>query len=148
MDILTRFSPDESDDAAVDALAHVTIAEVAERAGVTKSRPIYHVWPSQEAFRRDLLALLLDRGRQLGVEQLGQLIELSRLGDEPLQVLYKACDLAFDMMKNDPLFLAQFSFYLYTPHPSVSELLALGDEQVVRSSAEQSNSFSSCPVVG
>ncbi|HTN99836.1 MAG TPA: TetR family transcriptional regulator, partial [Microthrixaceae bacterium] len=89
MDILTNFSLGESLAAPVDALAHVSIADVAERAGVTKGA-IYHIWPSQEAFRRDLLIRLLDHGRRFGTEQLGKLIEVGLRGEKPLQVLHEA----------------------------------------------------------
>ena len=45
------------------ALAHVKLADVADRAGVTKGA-LYHIWPSQEVFWNDLLTYLLD-GQQL-----------------------------------------------------------------------------------
>ncbi|MGB6058689.1 MAG: TetR/AcrR family transcriptional regulator [Microthrixaceae bacterium] len=131
MDILTRFTPEQSADATVDALAHVLIADVAERAGVTKGA-IYHVWPSQEAFRRDLLAKLLDRSRRIGVQQLAQLVEAGKRSDgDPVPLLHQACNLAFDSMKNDPLYFAQFSFYLYASNPEVRDLLAVGDENLL-----------------
>ena len=62
-DLVNDFSPS----APMAALANVKIADVAERAGVTKGA-VYHIWDSQEAYRRDLMAHLRaatgDRGAE------------------------------------------------------------------------------------
>ncbi len=64
-EIVSNFSAEESRMATVDALANVKVADVADQAGVTKGA-VYHVWPSQEAYRKDLLQRLLDQSRQAG----------------------------------------------------------------------------------
>lgn len=46
-------------DAEVRALAQVTIADVAEQAGMTRGS-VYHLWPTQEAYRFDLMRSLGD----------------------------------------------------------------------------------------
>jgi AcrR family transcriptional regulator len=43
--------------AEVRALGHVTVAEVAKRAGMTRGS-LYHLWPTQEAYRFDLMRSL------------------------------------------------------------------------------------------
>ena len=61
-----------ADDAGL-ALAHVRLAEVAERAGVTKGA-LYHIWPSQEAFWHDLLEHLMAEQRLAGIERVKEII--------------------------------------------------------------------------
>ena len=51
----------------VEGLANVRIADVARRAGVSKGA-LYHIWPTQEAFRRELVAHLLDREQAAALE--------------------------------------------------------------------------------
>jgi AcrR family transcriptional regulator len=48
-------SPGAQDDALDRALGHLTLDRVARVSGVTR-RQLYHLWPSQAEFRRDLLA--------------------------------------------------------------------------------------------
>ena len=55
------------------ALAHVRLAEVAERAGVTKGA-LYHIWPSQEAFWSDLLDHLMAEQRLAGIERVKEVV--------------------------------------------------------------------------
>lgn len=130
MEILTRFTPEQSAAATADALAHVLVSDVAERAGVTKGS-VYHIWPSQEAFRRDLLTKVLERENGIGIQQIADLVEAGQRSDgDPKDLLQAACNVAFDVMKNDPLFFARFSFYLFATNPEVSELLYRGDQQL------------------
>lgn len=53
--------------AEVRALGHVTVAAVAKRAGMTRGS-LYHLWPTQEAYRFDLMRSLLV-GRPTGAAE-------------------------------------------------------------------------------
>lgn len=130
-DIVANFSAAQSEDATVDALADVKVADVADRAGVTKGA-VYHIWPSQEAFRHDLLARLLEQHRQKGVRQMLELLERADIvGDDLSRLLRIYADFVFDAMKDDPAFYSRFCFFVYAANPTVSELLASGDDGVV-----------------
>ena len=116
--------------AAVDALANVKVAEVAERAGVTKGA-LYHVWPTQEAYRKDLLERLLEHSRQSGVRELGELLSDEELTRDPRRALREHAEYVFGTLKDDPTFFARFSFFLYAADPEVNELLNRGDAAVI-----------------
>jgi AcrR family transcriptional regulator len=107
----------------VEGLANVRVADVARRAGVSKGA-LYHIWPSQEAFRRDLVAHLLER------EQAGALEDAARTArtlppgagaDDALRVLAQA---AFDRLKDDPAVYARFSFVPYVTEPELAHRLS------------------------
>lgn len=129
--IVTDFSADQAMAATVDALANVKVADVADRAGVTKGA-VYHVWPSQEAYRKDLLERLLEHNRQTGIREMREVLEDPELlrGD-PRSILLRYADEVFDALKDDPAFFARFSFYVYAANPEVAELLASGDDGVI-----------------
>ena len=130
-EIVAGFSASESEDAMVEALADVRVAEVADRAGVTKGA-VYHVWPSQEAYRHDLLARLLEQNRQTGVREMTQLLrDPAVLDDDPRATMRRFADDVFDALKDDPAFFARFSFFLYAANPRVGALLARGDDGVI-----------------
>lgn len=130
-DIVAGFSEAQSRDATVEALADVRVADVADRAGVTKGA-VYHVWPSQEAYRHDLLARLLEQNRQTGVREMTQLLDdPAVLEDDPREILRRSAAYVFDALKDDPAFFARFSFFLYAANPEVGALLARGDDGVV-----------------
>ncbi len=100
------------------ALAHVKLADVADRAGVTKGA-LYHIWPSQEAFWRDLLQHLIDTNRLFGAQQLAAIG--TELNNEPeaeptLQVYGNAL---FDSLATDPTFFARISLFSYLQDDSV-----------------------------
>jgi AcrR family transcriptional regulator len=119
-----------SDGAAVDALANVRVAEVAERAGVTKGA-LYHVWPTQEAYRKDLFERLLEHSRQAGIRDLGELLSDEDLTRDPRRALHEHAEYVFRALKDDPAFFARFSFFLYASDPEVNELLTRGDDAVI-----------------
>jgi AcrR family transcriptional regulator len=130
-EIVTKFSAEDSAAATVDALANVKVADVADRAGVTKGA-VYHVWPSQEAYRKDLLARLLEQNRQIGIREMGELLhDADAAVDDPRATLLRHADYVFDALKEDPAFFARFSFFVYASNPEVSELLARGDDGIV-----------------
>jgi AcrR family transcriptional regulator len=130
-EIVTGFSEDESRAATVDALANVKVAEVADRAGVTKGA-VYHVWPSQEEYRKDLLQRLLEHSNSRGVRELDQLLSEPEVRDaDPRTIMLRYADYVFEALKDDPTFFARFSFYVYAANPDVAELLGRGDDAVV-----------------
>lgn len=129
--IVSEFGDDEAAAATVEALANVRLADVAERAGVTKGA-LYHVWPTQEAYRQDLLERLLEHSRQRGVRDLPELIDDPEVAaDDPRAMLRRFADYAFDALKDDPAFFARFSFFLYATNETVNELLTRGDDSVI-----------------
>ncbi len=131
MEILTQFTPEQAAAATSDALAHVLVSEVAARAGVTKGS-VYHVWGSQEAYRRDLLERILDRSTSAWTQDIAHLVKAGQNSDgNPVDLLLDACDAAFDIAKNDPKFFVRFSFYLYATNPEVNELLSRGDKMLL-----------------
>lgn len=130
-EIVTNFSAEESRMATVDALANVKVADVADQAGVTKGA-VYHVWPSQEAYRKDLLQRLLEQSRQAGIRELRQLLDDPEvLNTDPRTIMHRYADFAFGALKEDPAFYARFSFFVYAANPEVSALLASGDDAVI-----------------
>ena len=130
-EIVSNFSAEESRMATVDALANVKVADVADQAGVTKGA-VYHVWPSQEAYRKDLLQRLLDQSRQAGIRELHQLLsDPDLLNADPRSIMHRYADFVFDALKEDPAFFARFSFFVYAANPEVSALLASGDDAVI-----------------
>ena len=107
------------------------VADVADQAGVTKGA-VYHVWPSQEAYRKDLLQRLLDQSRQAGIRELHQLLsDPDVLNADPRSIMHRYADFVFDALKEDPAFFARFSFFVYAANPEVSALLASGDDAVI-----------------
>lgn len=108
--------PGESDPGL--ALAHVKLADVADRAGVTKGA-LYHLWPSQEAYWHDLLEYLLESNQFFGSDR------VARVGDELARVLGAAptmrdySNAMFDTLSTDPGFFVRISLFSY-----------LGDERV------------------
>lgn len=130
-EIVTTYSAEESRVATVDALANVKVAEVADRAGVTKGA-VYHVWPSQEDYRKDLLQRLLEQNRQAGVRELLELLaDPELLENDPRGILHQFADFVFDALRDDPAFFARFSFFIYAANPDVAALLASGVDTVV-----------------
>lgn len=130
-EIVTSFSAAESRAATVDALANVKVAEVADRAGVTKGA-VYHVWPSQEEYRKDLLERLLEHSRQAGIRELHDLLSDPAVQEaDPRTIMLRYADFVFEALKDDPAFFARFSFFVYASNPDVAALLASGDDTVV-----------------
>lgn len=128
--IATSFGAAESARGTVDALAEVKVADVADRAGVTKGA-VYHVWPSQEAYRKDLLARLLEQNRQTGVRRMREVLDTTGVDDDPRRLLHRHARFVYDQQKDDPAFFARFSFFLYAADPEVRTLLSRGDNRVV-----------------
>lgn len=94
------------------ALAHVRIAEVAERAGVTKGA-LYHLWDSQEAYWHDLLSHLIDERK---LASFADVPDLSRqlaesLGAEP--TVTEWANFVFDHFKDQPTFFARIGIFSY-----------------------------------
>jgi AcrR family transcriptional regulator len=94
------------------ALAHVRIAEVARRAGVTKGA-LYHLWDSQEDYWHDLLRFMLDRGQLAGLGDVPALTFalIERLGRRPSVVEW--ANHVFDHFKDEPTFYARIGIFAY-----------------------------------
>jgi AcrR family transcriptional regulator len=94
------------------ALAHVKLADVADRAGVTKGA-LYHIWPSQEAFWHDLLVHLMESNQLFGADQ------LAAIGHELAEAIGAAPTLRdygnalFDSLSTDASFFARISLFSY-----------------------------------
>ena len=87
------------------ALAHVKLADVAERAGVTKGA-MYHIWPSQEVFWQDLLTHLMESNQLFGVDQVAAIATdlVAAAGAPP--TLREYGNALFDSLRSDPSFFA------------------------------------------
>ncbi len=94
------------------ALAHVKIADVAERAGVTKGA-LYHIWDSQEAYWRDLLQHLMDGNRLFGADQVDDITHRLRTTSATKPTLRDYANALFDSMSQDPAFFARISLFSY-----------------------------------
>jgi AcrR family transcriptional regulator len=130
-EIVSEFDATRAASGPVDALANVRVADVARRAGVTKGA-LYHIWESQEAYRRDLLAHLLEMERQTGFEDTRTVIEELPPGLDPSSTMVRLSQYAFDRLKDDPACYTRFSFIAYAQHPDVREVLAPGSSDFGR----------------
>lgn len=94
------------------ALAHVKLADVADRAGVTKGA-LYHIWPSQEVFWHDLLVHLMESNQLFGADQLAAIgTDLAQaIGTDP--TLRDYGNALFDSLSTDPSFYARISLFSY-----------------------------------
>lgn len=130
LELMQEISPDRAADGDVDALANIKIADIAEREGVAKGS-LYHIWPSQESFRLDVLRNLLETTSRLSIAGINGLIEEQReRGADPSQVLVATADLAFDRLKDDNRFLARFGFCLYGNNPEVGKAFRDGNREL------------------
>lgn len=104
------------------ALAHVKLADVADRAGVTKGA-LYHIWPSQEVYWHDLLEHLMRTQQLVGVDRLAAVGEelAAAIGTTP--TLRDYGNALFDSFSTDPAFFARMSLFSYLADETVrSEL--------------------------
>jgi AcrR family transcriptional regulator len=123
---------------AVDALVNIRLADVAERAGVTKGA-LYHVWDDQDAFRADLLAHLLDVDERHGmadtevaIRRLAVELRRGPEGPDLAQVIRHMTGFAFDRLKDDPVHAARFAFATHLHHPGVRRPLARTTDAYLR----------------
>jgi len=94
------------------AFAHVRVADVAARAGVTKGA-LYHLWDSQEAYWHDLLEFMLDEGRLAGMPAVTDATrELAEATDD-LPTPVEWADHVFERFKDDPSFFARIGMLSY-----------------------------------
>jgi AcrR family transcriptional regulator len=94
------------------ALAHVRIADVAERAGVTKGA-LYHLWDSQEAYWHDLLGFLLDERRLAGVADVPDVSARLTRELDGLPTVSEWANAVFDHFKDEPTFFARVGIFAY-----------------------------------
>ncbi len=124
-DIVAEFDPRQAPQLPLDALANVKVADVAVRAGVTKGA-LYHIWESQEEYRRDLLAHLLELEEQAGIRDTQEVLAQIQPGEPIASIVRRLSQFAFDRLKDDPKMVARFSFYNYADDPEVKRLLSHG----------------------
>lgn len=130
LDLLKEINPSIAAVGAIDALGNVRIADVAQRVGVSKGS-IYHIWPSQELFRLDVLKHVLTTWSDFSAMAIAALMDRSKAeGWTPEELLRNASDLAFDACKADPTFLARFSFALHVANPEVASAFRDGNFKV------------------
>ncbi len=88
------------------ALSHIKLADVAERAEVTKGA-LYHIWDSQESFWQDLLDRLLEINATLATDYLDDLVarDSSELAGVP--TMYDHADAVFNSMAVKPALFAR-----------------------------------------
>jgi AcrR family transcriptional regulator len=92
------------------ALAHVRIADVAARAGVTKGA-LYHLWESQHAYWEDLLEHLLATQGILGPAEIAVVVDrLDGGGDSGVVTFANA---TFDSFESDPSFFIRIALTSY-----------------------------------
>lgn len=125
-----EFDTAKSADGPIDALANIRVADVARRAGVTKGA-LYHIWESQEDYRRDLLAHLLEVERQAGFDDIRQVLESIEPGTDDAEVMDRMAQFSFDRLKDDPACFTRFSYVAYAGHPEIRELLSPGNRDFV-----------------
>lgn len=94
------------------ALSHVKMADVAERAGVTKGA-LYHIWDSQEAFWQDLLNRLLDANSDLITDYLEDLVARPSSSVEGIPTMYDHADAVFRSMSVNPALYARIGLVSY-----------------------------------
>ena len=94
------------------ALAHVKLADVADRAGVTKGA-LYHIWPSQESFWHDLLAHLIDTNQLFGADQLGRHRARHGAASAPRRRCASTAMRCSTRCRIDPSFFARISLFSY-----------------------------------
>ncbi len=124
-DLVAEFDLANAKQVPLDALANIKVADVARRAGVTKGA-LYHIWESQEEYRRDLLRHLLELEQQAGIRDTAEFLAEQPPGLTVTESMSRLADFAFDRLKDDPRMLARFSFYNYADDPEVNELLSQG----------------------
>jgi AcrR family transcriptional regulator len=100
------------------ALAHVKLADVADRAGVTKGA-LYHIWPSQEAFWRDLLSHLIENNELFGADELTEIGEELAAASGTTPTLRDYGNALFDSLSSDPAFFARVSLFSYLDDDTV-----------------------------
>ena len=124
-DIVAEFDLANAKQVPLDALANVKVADVARRAGVTKGA-LYHIWESQEDYRRELMKHLLELEQQAGFRETRALLRSVPPDQDIDEIVIQLSDFAFHRLKDDPKMLARFSFYNYADDPEVNDLLAQG----------------------
>ncbi|HPU38184.1 MAG TPA: TetR/AcrR family transcriptional regulator [Microthrixaceae bacterium] len=110
VDLLTEGATSQPDPGL--AFAHVRIADVAERAGVTKGA-LYHLWDSQESYWHDLLCFLLEEGRLAGMPDVTDATQELADASEATPTPVEWANFVFDRFKDDPTFFARIGMLSY-----------------------------------
>lgn len=106
------------------ALSHVKIAEVAERAGVSKGA-LYHLWPSQEAYWNDLLRHLLDEQGLFGSDAVSTVAEQLEPGPGPEGAIEprSLTNALFAAARDNPGFFIRIALFSYLNDDAVRDAL-------------------------
>jgi len=122
------FSPSHRP-SSLDALANVKVVDVAERAGVTKGA-LYHLWESQDDYRRDLFRHILEVRDQEDRDRTDRTIALAYADGvtniDFTDLAVRIAESGYEAMRSDPRTLARFSFYNFANDERVNELLIAG----------------------
>lgn len=94
------------------AVAHVKLADVAQRAKVTKGA-LYHIWPSQESFWHDLLIHLIETNQLFGAERLAAIGDDLALAVASVPTLREFANALFDSLSTEPTYFARISLFSY-----------------------------------
>jgi AcrR family transcriptional regulator len=129
-ELAAEFDAAKAADGPIDALANIRVADVARRAGVTKGA-LYHIWDSQEDYRRDLLAHLLEVERQAGFDDIRQVLDTVEPGTDDAEVMDRMAQFSYDRLKDDPACFARFSYIAYAAHPEIRALLSPGNRDFI-----------------
>ena len=99
------------------AFAHIRIADVADRAGVTKGA-LYHLWDSQEHYWHDLMLFLLEEGRLAGMPDITDATQEHARHVEGVPNPVEWANFVFDRFRDDPSFFARIGkgSYLQETH--------------------------------
>ncbi|MFZ4518939.1 MAG: TetR/AcrR family transcriptional regulator [Microthrixaceae bacterium] len=115
LDIGAQLVADSATGSAPDpglALAHVKVADVAERAGVTKGA-LYHLWPSQEDYWNDLLHFLLEQDRLSGESDVADILATATGLTDGAADPWSYADLLFERFRDDASYLVRVSLHSY-----------------------------------
>lgn len=115
------------------SLAHVKLADVADRAGVTKGA-LYHIWPSQESYWHDLLQHLIDNNQLFGRDMLTALGRDVGADSSDQPTLRQYGNVLFDALREDPTFFARISLFSYLHDEAVRSVLDQQFRTAVRDS--------------
>ena len=100
------------------ALAHVKLADVANRAGVTKGA-LYHLWKSQEDFWDDLLDYLVSTHALFGMTELTGVLDGLTGEDSAELSLREFVNVLFDTLSVSSVFLTRISLFSYLGNEEV-----------------------------
>lgn len=118
LELLNEFTRREPNALTLDGLGNLRLSDVAEAVGVSKGS-LYHIWPSQDLFRVDVLNHLLSSSNDTSAAAL----TTARVPADPVERVMTMSDFAFDLLKDDMRFYARFGFTFMSARPEVAAVL-------------------------